>query len=148
LKEWNKISYEDIVQEKEKPSIFLIISQEGTISFSENFGSAYLTEGLENQIMETISNMKIAENHSIGFIERTRINGYNVIFRELDRVKLCYVFMGKSYSAINKFRVLLQEFDNSINIWSDLNDKILKQKNIDLNDRVRLSNYMQKMFVE
>jgi len=144
----NKISYEDIVQEKEKPSIFLIISQEGTISFSENFGSAYLTEGLENQIMETISNLKIAENYSIGFIERTRINGYNVIFRELNRVKLCYVFMGKSYSAINKFRVLLQEFKNSINIWSDLNDKILKQKNIDLNDRVRLSNYIQKMFVE
>lgn len=142
----NKISYEDIILENEKPSLFLIVNQNGSISYTENFESSYLSENLINKLTETIINHEFAQNDSSSFIERTKVNGYNAIFQEIKGAKLCYAFIGKSYSAINKFRVLVQEFQDSISIWSNIREKIQSQLSIELDDRVQLSTYIQNLF--
>ncbi len=144
----NKISYADVIQEAEKPSVFVIINKEGYVSFVENFETQHLEDELLNEITGVILNSKIMEDGSDNFIERARIRGYNIIFRDLEGIRLCYAFIGKSYSAINKFRVLIKEFHELSNIWFDLNEKISIQRKIELNDRIRLSKYLQTIFVE
>ena len=144
----NKISYEDVILEDEKPSIFLIINGEGSISYSENFESSYLSDVLMNKLTETIIEHKFKKTDSEFFVTRTKINGYTVIFQELDGIKLCYAFMGKSYSAIRKFSTMLEEYEKSNEIWSGLKERIRKQQSIDMNLRIQLSDYLQKTFLD
>jgi tetratricopeptide (TPR) repeat protein len=144
----NKISYEDIILETEKPSTFLMIDQIGSILFTENFESLDLTEMMMNKLTETINKIETSQEESERFIERTKVDGYNVIFQEIDGFKLCYAFKGKSYSAISKFRILLNEFHNSTDIWEALKTKIQNEQSFDLNERIHLSNYLQTIFTK
>ncbi len=144
----NKISYEDIVLETEKPSVFLMINHIGSIIFTENFESSNLTEMMIVKLTEIISETEISQKDSEKFIERVKVNGFNVIFQEIDGFKLCYAFMGKSYSAISKFRVLLREYQDSSNIWRNLKSKIQDKQSFDLNDRIHLSSYLQTIFTK
>ena len=48
--------------------------------------------------------------------KRIKIDGYNLVFSDLDGVKLCYGYIGKSYSAISELNVIVNDYLESLDV--------------------------------
>lgn len=142
----DKSSYANIPHEEEDPSIFLIMDGNGHVLFSDNFEDIPVELDITQGIISTIHDF-LEEKHELNQIHRLRFENYSVVLHQGDSLILCYVFVGKSYSAIQKFKQLIKDYISFSDIWQKLKNKIETKEELNLNDRNSLSDYLESIFV-
>lgn len=139
------VDYTDAIIEEEQPIFFIIFNDEGSIVFSDSFSSRSFEEtkfaGLYPKILERGAYL---ENDVI--IVRIKHREFMCVLSKFQGLFLCYVFIGKSFSAKQKFSQFIDYFSNS-NTIDNLNDFVLKKKNLTLDIRVQLSSLIRQYFL-
>ena len=79
-------------------------------------------------------------------IVRIKHREFMCVLSKFQGLFLCYVFIGKSFSAKQKFSQFIDYFSNS-NTIDNLNDFVLKKKNLTLDIRVQLSSLIRQYFL-
>ncbi|MCE7739617.1 MAG: hypothetical protein KAU62_00805 [Candidatus Heimdallarchaeota archaeon] len=144
----NKLIYKDVKREEENPNAFLILGQEGTILFSEILNEASFDTNQLHPIISKIQNEEIKHECDMPIFERVRYNGYNIIKVKHGTFIFSYIFIGKSFLASRKFRKLISEVQSYSEVWRNLLPKFESKQQLVLDDRIQLSTYLQKMFLE
>jgi tetratricopeptide (TPR) repeat protein len=143
----NKIIYATIEQEEEQPSLFLIMDESKHIIFSDSFSAAPLDDELIEGIMESIHESQEEKEQEGITIERLRYKDYTIALYVCENLLFGYVFIGKSYVAIKKFKKLINDLNSFSRIWKNLKEKIMKKQELTLIDRSQLSEYIESIFL-
>ena len=143
----NRISFADVSQEEEEPSIFLIMDDKGHVIFSDNFEEIPLEPDLTEGIISTIHDFLEEKEKEKNTVNRLRFQSYNIVLYPSEDFIISYVFFGKSYSALQKFNKLIHDITTFTTIWEDLQFKIKARKELSLSDRTKISDYLESIFV-
>jgi len=143
----NRISFADVSQENEDPSIFLIMDKTGHVVFSDNFEDIPLENDLVEGIITTIHNFLEEKAPDKSTLHRLQFRNFSVALYQSEDMILSYVFVGKSYSAEQKIKKLVSELNTFSELWGDLSTKINSNQELSLSDRTRLSDYLESIFV-
>ncbi len=143
----NRISFADVSQENEDPSIFLIMDKTGHVIFSDNFEDIPLEPDVTEGIISTVHDFLEEKEHEKNMMHRLKFRTFSIVLHQSEDLILCYVFVGKSYSALKKFRKLINDIITFSNIWEDLHVKVKAKEELSLSDRTKLSDYLESIFV-
>ncbi len=143
----NRISFADVSHENEDPSIFLIMDKTGHVVFSDNFEDIPLENDLVDGIITTIHNFLEEKKPDKNTSHRLQFRNFGIALYQSEDMLLSYVFVGKSYSAVQKIKKLISDFSTFSEIWGDLSTKINSNQELSLSDRTRLSDYLESIFV-
>ncbi len=143
----NRISFADVSQENEDPSIFLIMDKTGHVVFSDNFEDIPLENDLVEGIITTIHDFLEEKEPNENTLHRLQFRNFGIALYQSEDMLLSYVFVGKSYSAIQKIKKFITDFSTFSEIWGDLSTKINSNQELSLSDRTRLSDYLESIFV-
>ena len=142
----NRTSYAEISDEEESPSLFLIMDKDGHVLFSDNFEPVPVQMDLTQGIISTIHDY-LEEDHAIERIYRLKFNNYTLVLHQNNDLIVCYVFEGKSYSALQKFKQLINDYTTFNDIWGKLHQKIIAKEELSLEDRSQFTDYLESIFV-
>ena len=142
----NRTSYAEISDEEESPSIFLIMDKDGHVLFSDNFEHVPVQMDLTQGIISTIHNF-LEEEQQIKRIQRLKFNDYTLVLHQNNDLILCYVFEGKSYPAVQKFKQLINDYGTFNDFWGKLHQKINAKEELNLEDRSKFTDYLESIFV-
>ncbi len=143
----NKITYTTIEQEDEIPSLFLIMDKSNHIIFSDRFSTTTLDDDFIEGLMEIISESQAKKEQERITIERLRYKDYTIALYVYENLLFGYVFIGKSYIAIKKFKQLISDLNAFSGFWQELMEKITKKQELTLTDRSQLSEYIESIFL-
>lgn len=143
----NRISFADVSHEIEDPSIFLIMDKTGHVVFSDNFEDIALENDLVEGIITTIHDFLEEKKPDKNTSHRLQFRNFGIALYQSEDMLLSYVFVGKSYSAVQKIKKLITDFSTFSVIWGDLSTKINSNQELSLSDRTRLSDYLESIFV-
>ncbi|MCG3227168.1 MAG: tetratricopeptide repeat protein [Candidatus Heimdallarchaeota archaeon] len=131
---------------KEFPILFLILSSEGTVVFSEQFEEAlspqFIEEVLKN-IREFTSEEKVIET-----IERFKLQDYICLLKNFEGLLFCYVFIGKSYSGDQKLEKFTKILSKKTLITSILEESVDSQKSLEYEDRLKITEILDGVFLK
>ena len=82
----------------------------------EKFDIEFLDDEFLTDVIRAILNSEIKNAMLMQFTNRIKIDGYNLVFIDLDGIKLCYGFIGKSYSAISELNVIVNDYLESLDV--------------------------------
>ncbi|MHA2296665.1 MAG: tetratricopeptide repeat protein [Candidatus Hodarchaeales archaeon] len=106
---------------EEDPSLFLILSRSGTISYSKQFISEKILDDQVVGDLLTAINSFIQETFSAdGSIERVKHKDHTLLLKPLESLHCCYVFKGQSYSALQKLEKFIEAAKASDIVWNVL----------------------------
>jgi hypothetical protein len=122
------------------------MDKNGHVLFSDNFEGISVEIDLTQGIISTIYDFlnKDIENNKV---HRLRYNNFTIVLHQGDNLILCYVFEGKSYSALQKFKHLLDDYEQFKGIWENLHLKLNAKEKLSLDDRNILTDYLESIFV-
>jgi len=143
----NNITYIDLVDEGESPYFFLIMNQEGSVLFSEAFSDLSLDDELLGGILNSIEEFKSSGLLNDDTIKRLKYQNYTIAINSQEDLLLIYTFIGKSYHALQKFRLLFEEFRSFTSDWNIYFEKIKENEELSLSERMELSKYLESVFV-
>ncbi|MCE7739629.1 MAG: tetratricopeptide repeat protein [Candidatus Heimdallarchaeota archaeon] len=143
----NRISFADVSHENEDPSIFLIMDKTGHVVFSDNFEDIPLENDLVEGIITTIHDFLEEKEPDKNTSHRLQFRNFGIVLYQSEDMLLSYVFVGKSYSAVQKINKLITDFSTFSEIWGNLSTKINSNQELSLSDRTRLSDYLETIFV-
>ena len=139
------VNYTDAIIEEKQPVFFLFLNDEGSIVFSDSFSSRSFEETKFADLFPKILERRAYLEKDVILIQ-IKHREFMCILSKFQDLFLCYVFIGKSFSAKQKFTQFIDLFSNS-NIASDLNNFALEKKNFDLETRVQLSSLIRQYIV-
>jgi len=143
----NRISFADVSHENEDPSIFLIMDKTGHVVFSDNFEDIPLENDLVEGIITTIHDFLEEKEPDKNTSHRLQFRNFGIVLYHSEDMLLSYVFVGKSYSAVQKINKLITDFSTFSEIWGDLSTKLNSNQELSLSDRTRLSDYLESIFI-
>ena len=143
----NYIIHDDVVDEEESPLFFLILDKKGSILFSELFNDLALEEELLQEILSVIASFKTKESLTSEIIKRIKFRNYTIAINLQGDQLLAYAFIGKSYHALKKLRLLIDEFKTFTSQWNVFFEKIKDNKELTFSDRKQLSEYLESIFM-
>ncbi|MCE7748573.1 MAG: hypothetical protein GPJ51_09240 [Candidatus Heimdallarchaeota archaeon] len=139
------VNYTDVIIEKEQPIFFIIFNNEGRIEFSDSFSSRTLEETKFSDLYPKILERRELLETDVSII-RIKFREFMCILSKSQGLFLCYVFVGKSFLAKQKFTRFVDYFSDS-DITNTLNDFVLNKKNIDLETRIQLSSLVKQYLI-
>jgi len=139
------VNYTDVLIEEEQPIFFMIFNDEGKIEFSDSFSSRSLEETKFSDLYPKILERREQLEKGATIIQ-IRFREYMCILSISQGLFLCYVFVGKSFLAKQKFTRFVDCFSDS-DITNTLNDFALNKKNIDLETRIQLSSLVKQYLI-
>ena len=140
------IIHESVIDEKESPQFFLILDKEGSILFSEKFNDLKIENELLQEILSTIDVFKSDESLTSESIKRIKYQNYTLAINPQGDQLLIYAFIGKSYHALKKHRLVIDEFNTFTGPWNVFFEKIKENKELTFSDRNKLSEYIESFF--
>ncbi len=140
-------NFADVSHENEDPNIFLIMDKTGHVVFSDNFKVIALENDLVEGIITTIHDFLEEKKPDKNTSHRLQFRNFGIALYQSEDMLLSYVFVGKSYSAVQKIKKLITDFSTFSEIWGDLSTKINSNQELSLSDRTRLSDYLESIFV-
>jgi hypothetical protein len=140
------IIHESVVDEQESPQFFLILDKEGSILFSEQFNDLKFEKELLQEILSTIDAIKSDESLSSELIKRIKYRNYTLAINLQGDLLLIYAFIGKSYHALKKHRLFIDEFKSFTSPWNVFFEKRKENKELTFSDRKQLSEYLENFF--
>jgi tetratricopeptide (TPR) repeat protein len=136
---------ESIIEE-EDPCFLVILTQAGSILFMEQFKTE-MNEEIINQFSEKIATRRI-KDISGRKIERMIYQDFTCLLKQLDKIVICYSFIGKSFNGIKK----LNEFSNLVQqdsqVWDILNSLDLTKQTLDSSSRITISKFIDNVFIK
>ena len=123
-------------------------AQLSTILFSEILNEDSFDTNQIAPIISKIQNEEIKHECTVPIFERVRYNGYTIIKVKHGTFIFSYIFVGKSFLASRKFRKLVSEVQCYSEVWRNLLTKFESKQQLVLDDRIQISTYLQKMFLE
>ena len=106
----------------EQPVFFLILSNDGMITFSQDFDSANpIDDSLISGFLSSINKFKTEVLVNLDFtIDRIKLAEYTLIIKSQDSLFLVYVFKGPAYSAISRMNKCIYTLLDQERLWSSL----------------------------
>lgn len=131
----------------EEPIHLLIVSEGGTLFFSQSF--------VEDQSFEddlfgsffTAINSFITEKFSKG-LDRASFGEYTLLMSSLSPFLMCYIYKGQSYSAQKRIKAFIDKIRNDIHIWDTFEKFYRVNQEIQLNDVPSLEPLIQEIFID
>ncbi|MCE7740968.1 MAG: hypothetical protein GOP50_00795 [Candidatus Heimdallarchaeota archaeon] len=142
----NNALYEDIQDEKEQPHFFMIMNKVGTILFSERFSGKPLNNDLLQGIQNIIHECMCNEGFHDTPIIRMKFQHYTVAISFQEDVLLIYVFIGRSYNAIQKLYFLENEISSLTQRWSQYYRKFQSNQALSPQERMKISKTLEETF--
>ncbi len=143
----NNVTFIDLVDEKESPNFFLILNQKGSVVFSEAFSDISLEDELLQGILTSINEYKTSEALNDATIKRLKYLNYTIAINSQKDLLLIYTFIGKSYYALKKLKQLIEEFRSFTSEWHTYFEKIKDNIELSLEERIKLTEYMESVFL-
>jgi tetratricopeptide (TPR) repeat protein len=131
----------------EEPIHLLIVSEGGTLFFSQSF--------IEDQSFEddlfgsffTAINSFIAEKFSKG-LDRASFGEYTLLMNSLSPFLMCYIYKGQSYSAQKRIRTFIDKIHNDKQVWDTFEKFYRVNQEIQMKDVPSLEPLIQEIFME
>ncbi|MFX1454592.1 MAG: hypothetical protein ACFFDB_04395 [Promethearchaeota archaeon] len=131
----------------EEPIHLLIVSEGGTLFFSQSF--------VEDQSFEddlfgsffTAINSFITEKFSKG-LDRASFGEYTLLMSSLSPFLMCYIYKGQSYSAQKRIKAFIDKIRNDIHIWDTFEKFYRVNQEIQLKDVPSLEPLIQEIFID
>ena len=142
----NNVTFIDFADEKESPSFFLIMNQDGSVLFSESLSDVSLETELLQGIMAAIEEYRKSDELSGEVIKRLKYENYIVAVNSQKDILIIYAFIGKSYHALKKLKLLIEEFRSFTGEWNAYFEKIKDSVELSLDERMELSKYLESVF--
>ncbi len=139
--------YTDIREEKEQPYFFFIMNKTGFIIFSEKFSSTHLDSDLLQGIQKQINEFDSSFLSPDRMILRIKYQQYTIAVNPQENILLIYVFVGHSYSALQKLYTLEDEIYSFIQGWSKYYREFQSNQELSLEERMQISKSLEKAFV-
>lgn len=143
MRKW--VVYGAVTPEDESPQYFIIMTEEGSIIFSEAFPSSAFESEMIAEILSKIKRLK-TELKTIQKPLRFRCKQYSCLLSKEQDLLFCYIFMGNSYVPISKLHRFFQLFSESSSL-SRLKQTWLIDKTIDFDSRAKLSSLVEEVFL-
>ncbi|MCG3216434.1 MAG: tetratricopeptide repeat protein [Candidatus Heimdallarchaeota archaeon] len=143
----NNFTFIDVVDEMESPNFFLIMNQDGSVLFSESLSEVSLEDELLQGILTTIDEYRNSEELSDEVIKRLKHRNYTIAINSQKDILIVYVFIGKSYHAMQKLKLIVEEFRSFTGEWYTYFEKIKDDVELSLDERMELSKYLESVFV-
>ncbi len=143
----SNISYIQLKDENEYPYFFLIVNRDGSVLFSENFRDSSLDEVILDGILAQINELILSETLSENEIKRLKSQNYTIAVSFLESFFLIYVFVGQSYTALQKIRCFMDQFNSFINN-NDI--RLIKEEvnnHLTLQERLMISKNIEEVFL-
>lgn len=131
---------------EEFPVLFLILSLEGTIIFSEQFDETLSPQSKEEvlkKIREYIPQEEASERKG-----RFRIKDYVCLLKDFEGLIFCYLFIGKSYSGVQKLERFTKILSKKTLISNILMESVGSQKSLEYDDRLKITQILDSVFLK
>ena len=103
---------------EEEPSLFLILSEAGSMKFSKQFApEGTLDDKVIGDLLTAINNFIQEAFAATGSIERIKHKEHTLLMKPIDPLLCCYVFKGQSYSALRKLDTFIDTIKGSRSLW-------------------------------
>jgi tetratricopeptide (TPR) repeat protein len=130
---------------EECPILFLILSAEGSVIFSEQFDetlSPQFIEDILKNIRELTSEEKITEA-----MDRFKLKDYICLSRSFEGLIFCYMFIGKSFAGEQKLEKFTKILSKKTFITSILAESVELQMSLDYDDRLKITEVVDSIFL-
>jgi len=142
----NNALYDQSQDEQEQPFFFMIMNRGGSVIFSEKFTEAHLDANLLGELQNVIRENTCSDSFFGDKITRMRFQQYTIVIRLQEEMFLIYVFIGHSYSAIQKLRSLEEEIRSLVQEWSKYYRENQQNLELSLHERMKLSKTLELSF--
>ncbi len=130
------IDIETDIKEEELPALFLVLNETGSVLYTEVLNEN-IDENSKNEFIENIHKLILENEPEIA--HRKRFHDYTYLLRKMDPCVLCYAFIGKSYSGLQKLHELSKVIGKPSPLWDILMDSNDKDKKISYIDSLAIS---------
>jgi len=130
---------------EELPILFLILSTEGSVIFSEQFDETLSPQFME-EILKNIRELT-SEERPIGSMDRFKLKDYICLSRNFEGLIFCYMFIGKSYSGEQKLERFTKTLSKKTFITSILAESANLQQSLEYEDRLKITEELDKIFL-
>jgi tetratricopeptide (TPR) repeat protein len=144
LTKW--VNYSEVIIEEEQPAFFLVLSAEGSIIFADSF----LSKSFEEEIQFADFFAKILEKSEIvkeaNTVVRIKYREFMCLLSMDRNLQYCYIFLGRSFLAKNKFQHFMDCFIHS-ELVTYLNNLVDKRQYLDTDTRIRLTKMIEQHLI-
>jgi tetratricopeptide (TPR) repeat protein len=131
---------------EEFPVIFLILSLEGTIIFSEQFDES-LTPQFKEEVLKNVREY-VPQEKTSEKMGRFRIKDYVCLLKDFEGLIFCYLFIGKSYSGVQKLEKFTKVLSKKTLITNILVESLDSQKSLEYDDRLKITEILDNVFLK
>ena len=131
---------------EECPILFLILSLEGTIIFSEQFDESLSPQSME-EVLKNIRKLT-SEDKETDMIERLKLQDYICLLKNFEGLVFCYMFIGKSYSGEKKLEKFTKILSKKTLISSILVESVTSQKILEYEERLKITEILDGIFLK
>ncbi|MFX0049280.1 MAG: TIR domain-containing protein [Candidatus Hermodarchaeota archaeon] len=130
----------------EQPVLFTIITKEGNLVLSNPFTAEMSIDdkhlGMFLSSFETYSNEIFSES-----FDRVKFGDYTVIMKELEHFSICYMFLGKTYGARQKFLHFYEVLTKNSDIMNVIVDACRKRELMRGDDHKSIQKLILECFI-
>lgn len=131
----------------ETPTILLILSEGGVMTFSYTFESeSKFDEEIFGSFL-TAFNSFSDEFFSKG-LDRAKFGEDMILMQSVDTFLVCYLFKGDTYFAIKKLNQFTEDIQNDATIWQTLHNYSKANQVVEIKDSPSLGNLITEIFIE
>jgi tetratricopeptide (TPR) repeat protein len=130
--------------ENEDPSFLIILSESGSIIYTEQFQINIKLEIIDQISTQIVTKLQDGIRKEV--IERMFHQSYTYLIKQLDKVIFCYAFIGKSFKGLrklNEFSTLVQKNDQ---VWNNLINISSEKQSLDQSTRFILNQFIDHVF--
>jgi tetratricopeptide (TPR) repeat protein len=112
---------ENLERKTIQPALFMILAEGGVKIYEKKFKEgAKLKSGLISGLLTAIHGLSENAFSTHSSVQRIKHNEYTVIIKPINQILFCFVFKGKSYTALRKLDDIVGYIKDSRIIWSAL----------------------------
>ncbi|MHA1992843.1 MAG: tetratricopeptide repeat protein [Candidatus Hodarchaeales archaeon] len=131
----------------ETPTILLILSEGGVMTFSYTFESeSKFDEEIFGSFL-TAFNSFSDEFFSQG-LDRAKFGEDMILMQSVDTFLVCYLFKGETYFALKKLNQFAEDIQTDTNIWETLNNFSKTNQVVEIKDVPPLESLISEIFID
>ncbi|MCE7741230.1 MAG: tetratricopeptide repeat protein [Candidatus Heimdallarchaeota archaeon] len=130
--------------EEEIPILFIILSAEGTIIFSEQFDETLIQETMETTLVEI---RKILQSEDIEDLRRFKVEEYTCLLKKQKEFLIFYLYIGKSYSGIQKIDNFVKLLKKRSKLRNLIEETISSETTLSYQDRLDITKSVDEIFL-
>ena len=131
---------------EEFPILFLILSTDGAVIFTEQFDETLSPQFMED-ILKNVRELSF-EDKLTETMYRFKLKDYICLSRNFEGLIFCYMFIGKSYSGEQKLERFTKVLSKKTFITSILVESVDSKKSLEYEDRLKITEVLDSIFLK